>query len=146
MLADITPRGTSEAIAFEVELPHPVEKVWRALTEPTLLSEWLLPVLDLPLVPGGAFAYRTQPQPGWDGTVHCRVIEVEKYRKLSYTWVVGDMLDTVVTFGLVATEAGTHLSLVHRGFREHQKRNFGGARYGWRRMGERLVTLLGRTS
>lgn len=143
-LTDVTPRGQTDAIAFAVELPHPPEKVWRALTEPALLSDWLLPVLDLPLDLGGSFTYRTDPQPGWDGTVRCQVLEVEKHRRLSYTWVVGDMLDTVVTFTLVATTAGTHLSLVHTGFREDQKRNFGGARYGWRMMGERLVNLLGR--
>ena len=143
-LTDVTPRGQSEAIAFEVELPHPPEKVWRALTEPALLSEWLLPVVDLPLAPGGAFTYRTERQPGWDGTVRCRVLEVDEHRRLSYTWVVGDMLDTVVTFTLVATTGGTRLSLVHTGFREDQKRNAGGARYGWRMMGERLVNMLGR--
>jgi uncharacterized protein YndB with AHSA1/START domain len=141
---DVTPRGQSETIAFEAELPHPPEKVWRALTEPALVSEWLLPVLDLPLAPGGGFAYRTEPQPGWDGTVSCRVLEVERHRRLSYTWVVGEMLDTVVTFTLTPTPGGTHLSLVHGGFREEQKRNAGGARYGWRMMGERLVHLLGR--
>ena len=143
-LTDVTPKGHGATIAFDVELPHPPEKVWRALTEPALVSEWLLPVLDLPLTPGGAFTYRTQAQPGWDGTVRCQVLEVEQYRRLSYTWVVGEMLDTVVTFTLAPTDAGTRLSLVHAGFREDQKRNSGGARYGWRMMGERLVNLLGR--
>lgn len=143
-LSDVTVRGQTEAIAFEVALPHPPEKVWRTLTQPELLSQWLLPVLDLHLAPGAAFTYRTHPQPGWDGTVQCRVLEVEKHRRISYTWVVGNMLDTVVTFTLTATATGTHLSLVHAGFREDQKRNAGGARHGWRMMGERLVDLLAR--
>ena len=53
-------------------------------------------------------------------------------------------LDTVVTFTLTPTTTGTHLELTQSGFREDQKRNFGGARYGWRMMGDRLVELLGR--
>ena len=56
----------------------------------------LLPVVDLKLEPGAAFTFKTQPLPGWDGTVNCRFLEIEAQRKLSYTWVVGDM-DTVVT-------------------------------------------------
>jgi hypothetical protein len=35
---------------------------------------------------------------------------------------------------------------VHTGFRPDQKQAFGGARYGWKMMGERLVDLLGRTA
>jgi uncharacterized protein YndB with AHSA1/START domain len=119
--------------------------VWRALTEPALLAEWLLPVGQLKLVPGAAFTFKTQPYPGWDGTVNCRLLEIEAHRKLSYTWVVGDMeIDTVVTFTLTPTPSGTRLSLVQSGFKPDQKREFGGARYGWNMMGAKLVDLLGR--
>ena len=71
------------------------------------------------------------------------MLEAETNRKLRYAWVVGDM-DTVVTFTLTPTASGTRLSLVHSGFKPDQKQNFGGARYGWRMMGERLVDLLTR--
>jgi uncharacterized protein YndB with AHSA1/START domain len=146
MNPDRTAPAQTEAIAFEFDLPHSPEKVWRALTDPVLLAEWLLPVVDLALEPGAAFTFRRQPLPGWDGIVHCRIIEIEAQRKLSYTWVVGDMgLDTVVTFTLAPTASGTRLSLVQSGFRPDQKQNFGGARYGWRMMGGKLVTLLART-
>ena len=144
---DKTPRSQTESIAFEFDLRHPPEKVWRALTDPELLAEWLLPVLDLELEPGAAFTFRTQPHPGWDGTVNCRFLEIEPRRKLSYTWVVGDMtLDTVVTFTLTPTASGTRLSLVQSGFKPDQKQNFGGARYGWNMMGGKLVDLLARTA
>jgi uncharacterized protein YndB with AHSA1/START domain len=74
-----------------------------------------------------------------------RVLEIEAQRKLSYTWVVGEMLDTVVTFTLTPTPSGTRLSLVQSGFKPAQKQNFGGARYyGWRLMGGKLVDLLAR--
>jgi uncharacterized protein YndB with AHSA1/START domain len=145
MTTDKTARGQTESISFEYDLPHSPEKVWRALTDPALLAEWLLPVIDLKLEPGAAFTFKAQPYPGWDGTVNCRVVEIEAYRKLSYTWTV-PFLDTVVTFTLTPTESGTRLTLVQSGFKPDQKQEFGGARYGWRMMGEKLVDLLARIS
>ena len=142
-LTDNTARSQSESIAFDFDLQHLPEKVWRALTEPVLLAEWLLPVFDLRLEPGAEFAFKTQPYPGWDGTVNCRLLEIEAQKKISYAWVVGDM-DTVVTFTLTPTTSGTRLSLVHSGFKPSQKKNFGGARYGWKMMGGKLVDLLAR--
>jgi len=143
-LADNTTRSQTEAISFEFDLPHSPEKVWRALTDPVLLAEWLLPVVDLELETETAFTFMAPPQPGWDGTVNCRFLEIEAQRQLSYTWVVGD-IDTVVTFTLTPTASGTRLGLVQSGFKPEQKRNFAGARYGWNVMGGRLAELLART-
>ena len=140
---DKTAPSQTKAIAFDIELPHPPEKVWRALTEPELLAEWLLPVIDLKLEPDAAFTFKTQAYPGWDGTVNCRFVEIETYRKLTYTWTV-PFLETVVTFTLTPTASGTRLSLVQSGFNEQQAREFGGARYGWKMMGEKLFQLLGK--
>ena len=140
---DKTERSQTESISFEFDLPHSPEKVWRALTEPALLAEWLLPVFDLKLERGAAFTFKTQPVAGWDGVVQCRIAELETHRKLSYDWDVGDM-DTVVTFTLTPTASGTRLNLVHSGFKPDQKKNFGGARYGWKMMGGKFVDLLPR--
>jgi uncharacterized protein YndB with AHSA1/START domain len=140
-LVDHTAQSQGEAISFEFDLHHAPEKVWRALTDPVLLAEWLLPVMDLKLERGAAFTFKAQPQPGWDGVVNCRFVEIEAQRKLSWTWVVGD-IDTVVTFTLTPAASGTRLSLVQSGFKPDQKKNFGGARYGWRMMGGKLVDLL----
>ena len=140
---DKTARSQTESIAFEFDLHHSPQKVWRALTDPALLAEWLLPVLDLKLELGAAFKFKTQAYPGWDGTVQCRMLEIEAHRKLSYSWGVPGM-DTVVTFTLAPTASGTRLSLVQSGFRPDQKQNFGGARYGWKMMGGKLVDLLAR--
>ena len=140
---DKTAPSQTESLSFEFDLHHSPEKVWRALTDPVLLTEWLLPVIELELEPGAAFTFKTQPQPGWDGIVNCRFLEIEAHRKLSWRWVVGD-IDTVVTFTLTPTASGTRLSLVQSGFRPDQKQNFGGARYGWKMMGGKLVDLLAR--
>jgi uncharacterized protein YndB with AHSA1/START domain len=148
-LTDKTATSQAHSVSLELDLRHSPEKVWRALTDPVLLEEWLLPVVDLKVEPEAAFTLKAPPQPGWDGAVKCRFLEIEAHRKLSYAWVVGDphsefFIDTVVTFTLTSTASGTHLSLVQSGFKPEQKREFGGARYGWKKMGGKLVDLLER--
>lgn len=145
-LTDKTARAQTESLSFEFDLPHSPEKVWRALTDPELLAEWLLPVFGFAPEAGAKFTFKTQPYPGWDGTVNCELLEIEPQKRIKYTWVVGEMLDTVVTFTLTPTASGTLLSLVQSGFKPDQKQNFGGARYGWKMMGEKLIDLLGRIS
>jgi uncharacterized protein YndB with AHSA1/START domain len=146
-ITDATEKSQTESLSFEFDLHHSPAKVWRALTEPELLTEWLLPTIGLKLEPGAAFTFKTQPYPGWDGTVNCRLVEIEPQRKLSYTWVVGDMfIDTVVTFTLTPTASGTRLSLLQTGFKAENKQAFGGQRYGWNMMGGKLVELLGKMS
>jgi uncharacterized protein YndB with AHSA1/START domain len=145
-LSDTTAPSQTESISFDFDLPHAPDKVWRALTDPALLEEWLLPVVgrDLQLAPGAAFTLKTDPYPGWDGTVQCRMLEIEAHRKLSYRWAAGGFIDSVVTFTLTPTPSGTRLHLVQSGFRADQKQNFAGARYGWKMMGGKLVDLLAR--
>lgn len=142
-LTDKTAPSQTDSLAFELDLQHSPQKVWRALTDPALLAEWLLPVVEGKLEPGAAFTFKTQPYPGWDGTVNCRMLEIDAPRKLSYAWTV-PFLDTVVTFTLTPTASGTRLSIVQSGFKPEQKQNFGGARYGWTMMGGKLIDLLGR--
>ncbi|MBL0940340.1 MAG: SRPBCC domain-containing protein [Gemmatimonadaceae bacterium] len=140
-ITDRTDSSQSEALAFEFDLPHAPAKVWRALTEPALLSEWLLPVINHKLEAGAQFTFTAPPQPGWDGIVNCQFIAIEHEKALSWTWVVGD-IDTVVRFDLSPTETGTRVMLVQSGFKSDQKRNFGGARYGWNMMGGKLLQVL----
>jgi uncharacterized protein YndB with AHSA1/START domain len=142
-LADTTAPSQYEALAFEFDFRQPPEKVWRALTEPALLADWLLPVIGLRLERGAAFTFKTEPVGGWDGVVQCRMRDIEPHRRISYDWGVGEMA-TVVTFTLTPTASGTRLVLVHSGFKADQKKNFGGARYGWKMMGSKLVDLIGR--
>lgn len=140
---DETAPSQTESISFDFDLSHPPEKVWRALTDPELLSEWLLPVFKFKLEPAAAFTFKAQPQPGWDGIVNCTLLEIDVHTKLSWRWVVGD-IDTVVTFTLTPTASGTRLSLVQTGFKPTQKKNFAGARYGWKMMSKKLILMLER--
>ena len=140
---DKTSPSQGESISFEFDLAHSPERVWRALTDPVLITKWLLPTIDFRLVPDAEFVLKADPKPGWDGTVKCRMLEIELLKKISWRWIVGD-IDTIVTFTLAPTESGTCLSLVQSGFNPDQTKNFAGARYGWNMMGAKLVDLLAR--
>jgi len=105
-------------------LPHAPEVVWTALTTADLIGRWLMPNDFAPVV-GKTFTFRTKPMGGWDGVVHCEVLEVVPNRKLTYSWKggsddnpkYGSKLDTVVTWTLTPVAGGTRLRLVHAGFR-----------------------------
>jgi len=101
-------------LRFEVIYPAPVAAVWRALTDPAEVSEWLMPN-DFRAVVGHKFKFRTEPRPGFDGIVRCEVISVQPERRLAYTWVGGG-IDTLVEWDLVPHGTGTSLTLVHSGF------------------------------
>lgn len=146
-VSDTTAASQHATITFELELKHPPEKVWRALTQPELLAEWLLPTIGFKLEPGAEFKLQAPSFPDWDGIVNCKLVEVEPLRRLKYSWVVGDrLIDTVVTFTLTPVASGTRLSLVQTGFKPENKPAFGGQRYGWKLMGGKLVELLERLS
>ncbi len=92
------------SVVVEREFPFPSEKVWRALTQPHLIEEWLMkndfkPVVD------HSFNLRAD----W-GTVDCRVTVVEPNKKLAYTWAAHG-LESVVTWTLTPTSTGTHLRM-----------------------------------
>ena len=99
---------------FEAVYPHAIEKVWRAITDPQAIAEWLMPNDFQPRV-GHKFQFRTKPQPGWDGVVNCEVLECEPPRRLVYTWK-SSALDTKLAITLESTAGGTKLVLAHTGF------------------------------
>ena len=80
------------------EYRHPRERVWAALTDPAALAEWLMPNDFAPVV-GREFTFRTKPAPGFDGVVHCRVLEMEPPERMVWSWN-GGPIETTVTFTL----------------------------------------------
>src|SRR4029079_17683341 len=65
--ADKPAGAQTESLSCDFDLHHAPPKVWRALTDPVLLAEWLLPVVDLRLEPGAAFRLGGPPPPGSGG-------------------------------------------------------------------------------
>jgi uncharacterized protein YndB with AHSA1/START domain len=136
---------SAEKLNLSWDLPHAPAKVWRALTDPALVAQWLLET-DMPAVSGKAFTFRAPPMPQWDGIVHSEILELEPQKRLRYTWKGGPgsaPLDTVVTWTLVPVAGGTRLELEHSGFKAEQGHAWGGAKFGWERnVGERLPGIL----
>src|SRR4051812_23270247 len=105
-----------DAIVFEVVYPHPIERVWRSLTEPAEIAQWLMENDFVPRV-GHRFTLREVPPPReWRGYVECEVVEVDPPRRLVYTWDGGQIPPTLVTYDLDSTPGGTRLRLEHTGF------------------------------
>ncbi|HSH41734.1 MAG TPA: SRPBCC domain-containing protein [Arenicellales bacterium] len=126
-----------DCVVVEREMPHPPDKVWRVLTEPHLIGEWLTENDFKPVV-GHLFTLEFD----W-GVVDCRVLAVEPQRALSYTWMSGE-LESVVTWTLNPTGRGTHLRMEQNGFRPDQPRYYHGARAGWPRFFAGIENVLTR--
>lgn len=122
---------TTRSLVIEREMPHPPEKIWRALTEGSLLKQWLMENDFQPVV-GHHFQFRATPVPNWNGIVDCEVLVVEPNKKLSYSW--GSLgLGSVVVWTLAATQGGTRVRMEQSGFDSDQGANYKGANYGWQK-------------
>ncbi len=136
-----TPDTSTRSLIIEREFPHPPEKVWRALTESSLIEQWLMKN-DFQPVAGHSFTLRADPTPNWNGVVECQVVAVEPCKTLSYTWgALG--LGSVVTFTLTPTAAGTHVRMEQSGFRPDQEANYKGAQYRWQKFMGGLERVVG---
>ena len=129
----------SRTVVVEREMQHPPEKIWRALTQPLLMEEWLMQN-DFELVIDRPFKLRAD----W-GTVDCRVLTIEPNRILAYTWAAYG-LESVVTWTLTPTGTGTHLRMEQSGFRTDQEQAYQGAKSGWQRFFAKLQQVVDRVS
>ena len=134
----------TRAVVVEREFPFPPEKLWRALTQPHLIEEWLMKNDFKPVV-GHSFNLCGD----WGGVLDCEVLAVDPTRTLSYTWNfthddAAFDLRSVVTFTLTPTSAGTRLRMEQSGFRPDQKQAYGGAHAGWKQFFAKLDEVLAR--
>jgi uncharacterized protein YndB with AHSA1/START domain len=131
------PATETRSVIVEREIAFPPEKIWRALTQPYLIEEWLMkndfsPVVD----------HRFHLRGDW-GAVDCQVRAVEANKTLSYTWdAMG--LESVVTWTLTPTRTGTHLRMEQSGFRGDQQQAYQGAKFGWQKFFANLEQVLAR--
>ena len=127
----------TRTVVVEREISHPPEKIWRALTQPHLIEEWLMkndfkPVVD----------HRFSLRADW-GAVDCQVMAVEPNKTLSYTWAAYG-LESVVTWTLTPTRMGTRLRMEQSGFRPDQQQAYQGAKHGWQQFFGNLEQVLAR--
>jgi uncharacterized protein YndB with AHSA1/START domain len=125
----------TRSVIVERVVPHPPEKVWRALTQPALIEEWLMKSDFAPTV-GQDFSFSA----GW-GVVDCQVLTVEPFKTLSYSWAARG-LESVVTWTLLPTGAGTRLRMEQSGFRREQQQAYQGAQFGWQQFLANLERVL----
>lgn len=125
------------SVVVEREIAFPPEKIWRALTQPHLIQEWLMKN-DFKPVPDHRFKLTAE----W-GSVDCRVLEIEPNRTLAYTWDAYG-LESTVTWTLTPIGSGTHLRMEQAGFRPDQEQAYQGAKFGWQRFFENLEQVLAR--
>jgi uncharacterized protein YndB with AHSA1/START domain len=125
------------SVVVEREMPYPPERIWRALTQPHLIEEWLMQN-DFKPVPDQRFNFRAD----W-GTVDCQVTAVEPNKTLAYTWAAFG-LESIVTWTLTPKGAGTHLRMEQSGFRPDQQQAYQGAKFGWQKFFANLEQTLAR--
>ncbi len=128
-------KPAARSVLVERDFPYPPEKIWRALTQPHLIQEWLMETDFAPVI-GQRFGFLAD----W-GAVDCVVLEVEHHKTLSYSWAAMG-LESVVTWTLTPSPSGTHLRMEQAGFRPDQEQAFRGAGYGWQQFIARLDGVL----
>jgi uncharacterized protein YndB with AHSA1/START domain len=137
----MTTASTTRTLVIEREMPHPQEKVWRALTEGQLIGEWLMKNDFQPVV-GHRFTFRATPVPNWNGVIDCEVLVVDPITRLSYGW--GSMgLESVVAWTLTPTTGGTNVRMEHSGFPSEEGPNYKGAKYGWQKFIGNMERVVG---
>ncbi len=104
-------------------LAFPVDRVWRAMTDPAALAAWFwpqrfAPTAEVDLRVGGR--YRIDG-PAVGMAVSGEYVAVEPPHRLVFTWTwAGETEETLVTVDLRATDGGTELSLTHERFADDE--------------------------
>ncbi|KQY28725.1 ATPase [Caulobacter sp. Root1455] len=136
-------------IVVDEVFPHAPQTVWKALTNGALMGRWLMAPTDFAPVEGHRFTFQTTPGGQWDGVIRCQVLEVAENERFAYAWSggheanvgYGAPLETVVTWTLTASEAGTRVRMVHSGFvLPRNATAFEGMGKGWKTVMQRLET------
>jgi len=125
----------TRSVLVERHMAHPPAKVWRALTQPHLIAEWLMKsdfLLEL--------GHRFQFSEDW-GSIDCEVTAIEPNKSLAYRWDAFG-LESVVTWTLTESGTGTHLRMEQAGFRKDQEQAFQGAQQAWPQYLSALEQLL----
>jgi uncharacterized protein YndB with AHSA1/START domain len=123
------------SVIVERDFAYPPEKLWRALTQPHLIAEWLMKNDFTPKVD-----QKFKLTGDW-GSVDCKVLVIEANKELSYTWdAMG--LESVVTWTLTPTGKGTHVRMEQSGFRPEQQQAYQGAKFGWQKFFANLEQVL----
>jgi uncharacterized protein YndB with AHSA1/START domain len=142
-----TDTAAERAIVVERIIPHPIDKIWRALTQGPLIAEWLMQN-DFEPVVGHRFNFRAQPVAGWNGVTDSEVLAVEPPGRLVYSWnasgeQAADGLKSIVTWTLTVVDHGVLVRMEQSGFRPEDEIGFKSMGGGWPRILGRLEQVAG---
>jgi uncharacterized protein YndB with AHSA1/START domain len=84
--------AATRSIVVERLIPHPPEKIWRALTQAHLIEQWLMKNDFEPRL-GAQFTFRATPMGDWNGIVHCEVTAFDPPRRPAYSWKGGSAVN-----------------------------------------------------
>lgn len=137
-------------VRIEEFYPHPPAAVWRALTEPELISRWLMPVENFRPEVGHKYTMRGIPMPstGFSGTVAAEVLALDPEKLLRISWRDAAQQapgDFTVTWRLEPEGRGTRVFLEHEGFDPHSPQQLRAREFmseGWKRIQQQLAETL----
>jgi uncharacterized protein YndB with AHSA1/START domain len=96
---------------------HSPQKVWRALTDPTLIALWGMRAQGFSTEVGARFKFFGTPNRSWRGFIECEMLEARAPTLLRYSWVDNEgTKPTFVSWRLEARGVGTRLHFEHVGF------------------------------
>jgi len=105
----------------KVVIKSMVSEVWKALTDPAMIEQWMLMPNNFKPELNRDFIFKAEMD-GNHFDIKCKVLEIEKNKKLVYSWSGPFMEgDTTVSIQLQENSAGTELILIHSGFAENQQ-------------------------
>jgi uncharacterized protein YndB with AHSA1/START domain len=114
----------TRSLLVEADIPYPLDKVWRAITDSEAIALWFMRN-DLTLEVGRRFTLRSRPIERWDGEFQCRLLAAEPEHRISFSWKggheelkgFGHFIDTVATWTLTPlADGGTHMVFEQTGF------------------------------
>lgn len=131
----VAAEGHTRSIIVERTMPHPPEKIWRALTQSDLIEVFLMKNDFQPLV-GHRFHFWSRPMAGWNGVADCEVLVVDPPRRLVWSQnASGEQaaggLHSTVTWTLTPVEGGTLVRMEHAGFAPKDEAGYRAMRSGW---------------
>jgi uncharacterized protein YndB with AHSA1/START domain len=109
--SDVGPEAPTESVVRTVVLDAPPERVWEAVTEATMLREWLAPEVELEPHEGGELVCRFE-----DGEERRGEVElVEEAERLAFSWRREGAAPSRVELIVDAVAAGTRLTVIETG-------------------------------
>jgi uncharacterized protein YndB with AHSA1/START domain len=117
-------------IHMEEILPVPIERVWHALTDASMLERWLMRTQNFEASVGTRFTFHNEPSGDCGAHVECEVLELTPPHRMVWSWLsADDPARTRLVIELERHDQGTRLTLRHTG--EADERTLRKTTEGW---------------